>query len=162
MPLFAGAVPYGPDIKKLEARFPVETLEEGMLIEHEILEAVINQKRGTSRYYGVVNSWRLRIRNQTAVFITWEMGKGLVVLPPHGVQGHAEAKTRQKIRQTARAIALFKWVDRSRLNDIGQRRFDHQTRLLELMRQQMETTKRQIAIELVPVRSLPKPDLFAG
>ena len=158
MPLYAGAVPYGPDVKKLEERFPIETLYEGMLIEHFVLESVINQKRGTSRYYGTINSWKMRILNRTNVFLAWLPGQGLEVLDPAKVFGHVETKTRQKMRQTGRAVRMYGHVNRDRLNDIGQRRLDHQMKVLDAMRQHLDAAKREMAIELVPVRSLPKPE----
>lgn len=154
--IYKSGLPYGPDIRRLDEAFPVSSLTEGRVIKHEELEAVLELKRTSSRYYAVVRSWISHCRNSDNIFLVWEPRVGLKVLPPAEVLDHAETKTRQKIRQTARAIRLFGWVDRGRLDEVGQRRLDHQLRVAGAIKDSLDAAKKQLAVELAPAKSLPK------
>lgn len=158
---FFGGMPYGPDVRRLEEAFPVTELTEGKVIEHEMLSGVLDLKRGTQRYYGVINAWRSRVRNSNGVILEWQPGDGLKVLDPAGVLDCSENRTRQKIKQLCgpRAIGMFAWVDRARLDDVGRRRFDHQARVVRALKDAVIEKRRELAIELAPVKSLPKPKI---
>ena len=157
--VFNGGLPYGPDVNRLKETFPVAKLAEGTILTHEELEAVVRQKRGTQRYYGVVNSWMKQQKNDNGIFMVWEASTGVKVLDPAGVLHCAETRTRQKIKQTGKAIRTFGWVDRSRLDETGQKRLDHQMRVASVIKQSIESAKKELAIDLAPVKSLPKPKL---
>lgn len=154
--IFRGGLPYSHEVGLLVAAFPVPDLSEGRVIKHEEIEAVTKLKRGTGRYYGVVKSWINSQRNQNGVVIEWEPSIGIRVLDPAGVLQCAEKKTSQKIRQVGRAVRRFGWVDRSRLDDTGQRRLDHQVRVAAVVSGALAAAKKDLAIDLAPVQSLPK------
>lgn len=154
--VFRGGLPYGPEFARLDEAFPVASLAEGAKVTHERLEGVLGVKRQSGRYYGVVNAWITRQRNQNGVFMVWELTVGLKVLNPAEILDFAETRTRQKIRQTRRAIKTFGYVDRSRLDNVGQRRLDHQLRVAEAIKTSLDMAKRDLAVELAPVKSLPK------
>ena len=154
---FFGGMPYGMDVKRLEEAFPLSELTEGRVIEHEALSALLGEKRGSSRYYGVINTWIKRTLNANGVYIAWQPGDGLKVLDPAGVLNRAEILTRQKMKQTGRAIKTFAWVDRTRLDSIGQQRLDHQVRVAQAIAAVLVEKRRELAVELAPIRSLPKP-----
>lgn len=156
--LFPGSIPYGLDRERLSAAFPVAELTEGRAISHEALEGALGIPRGTTRYYGVIDSWMRRTRNVTGIYMVWVPGNGVTVLNPAALLGHAETRTRQKIRQTKRAVGIFGWVQqrRDRLDDTGKARLDHQMRIANALRLAAEETSKQMAIELAPVLSLPK------
>jgi hypothetical protein len=158
--IFDGGIPYVIDVNRLKEAFPVPILAEGFEIKHEELEATINVKRGTQRYYGVVNSWRNQMKNTNAICIAWEQGIGLRVLDPAGQMDFAETRTKQKIRQTGKAVKEFVWVNRARLNPIGQQRLDHQMRVAAAIKDALGAAKKELAVELSPVKSLPKPQLI--
>jgi hypothetical protein len=82
MSVFKGGLPYGPEVKRLREMYPVPKLTEGLRIPHEQLEGILNEKRSTGRYYGVINSWITRERNENGIFICWEPSKGLKILNP--------------------------------------------------------------------------------
>jgi hypothetical protein len=154
--LFFGGMPYGIDIKRLEEAFPVKKLAEGRVIEHDALSAALGEKRGTSRYYGVINAWIGRMLNSNGIYIAWQPGDGIKVLDPAGVLNRAETITRQKMRQTGKAVKIFAWVDRSRLDSIGQQRLDHQIRVAQAIKTALDEKRREFAVELGPVKSLPR------
>jgi len=156
MSIFEGSIPYGPDLRRIEEAFPVPSLSEGRQISHAELEAVTHAKRGSGRYYGVVNAWINRIKNQNGIVMVWQPGDGLKVLDPGEVLAFSESKTRQKMRQTARAFRNFAWVDRSRLDEVGQRRLDHMMQATSKLKAALDSTRKEIAVELAPVVSLPK------
>lgn len=159
MSVFRGGLPYGPDIKRLRELFPATKLVEGLSIPHETLEGVLSQKRGTGRYYAVINSWIMRERNENGIFIVWEQTRGLKVLNPAELLNHAENRTRQKIKQTGKAVKMFAWVDRDRLDDLGKQRLDHQARVASAIRDSLESARKQLAVDLAPIKSLPRPKL---
>ena len=154
--VFMGGLPFAPDVNRLDAAFPVGELIEGRLIEHEGIEAIVQAKRGTGRYYGVVNAWISRQRNTNGIFITWQPGDGVKILSPAEVLEHTETRARQKMRQTGKAIKNFAWVDRNRLDEMGQKRLDHQMRVAGAIKDALDKGRRELAIDLAPVISLPK------
>jgi hypothetical protein len=159
---FRGGVPYSVDVRRLIETFPVVSLTEGRIVTHAQLEAVVNAKRGDQRYYGVINSWIHQMKTANGVYIIWKPSVGLEVLDPANLLEHAEVKTRQKIRQTGRAVSIYGWVDRTRLNSFGQQRFDHDKRVLGALNDAMHSAKKDLAVALGPIQSLPKPQLESG
>jgi len=158
--IYKNGLPYGPEIRKLREAFPVASLVEGKTIGHETLEEILEQKRGSPRYYGIVNSWIKRERNENGLYLVWEPARGVKVLNPAELLTHAEHTTRSKLRQTGRAVRMFGWVDRSRLDAVGQQRLDHQARVANAIRDSLESAKKELAIDLAPIKSLPKPKLI--
>lgn len=160
MNTFKGGIPYGVDVRRLCEAFPVPSLTEGREIPHHSLEEIVNVPKGHQRYYAVVNSWITQMRNSNGIFIVWRPTIGIKVLPPEGVLEHAETRTRQKIRLTKRAISTFAWVDSKRLDATGQKRLDHITRNLTVLKDQLVAAQKATAIDLAPIKSLPKPKLI--
>lgn len=155
--IFRNGTPYGPDIKRLNEAFPVPALAEGLVIEHSRLEKVLGYKKGTSRYYGVIDSWINHQRAENSIVIAWELSVGLKVLNPAEILEYAEKRVRQKLTQTGRAIKMFGWVDRDRLDAVGQKRLDHQARVARVLKESVDIARKQLAVELAPIQSLPKP-----
>lgn len=157
--VFKGGLPYGPEIRRLNEAFPVPELQEGRFLSHEILEVNLQLKRGLQRYYGIINSWISRQRNENGIHIAWEPGRGLKVLKPDELLASTETKIRSKGRQLGRAVNHLKWVDRSRLDETGQRRLDNDLLVSTRLRQALDQSRKELAVELSPVKSLPKPKL---
>lgn len=154
--IFRGGLPYGPEMHRLDDAFPLSALNEGRIVKHAELEGVLGVKRGSARYYGVIHAWMARQRNNNNVFLAWEPTIGLKVLDPGQVLDFAEGRTRQKIRQVGRAIRTFGYVDRARLDKTGQARLDHQLMVTGRIKTAMDSAKKELAVELAPVKSLPK------
>ncbi len=154
--VFTGGVPYSVDVSRLVESFPANKLDEGRIIPHEELETSTGLQRGSQRYYGVINSWISKVKSETGIFMVWEQGDGVKVLAPSGVLEHAETITRQKIKQTKRAVNTFAWVKRDRLNDVGRQRLDHVMRVGNAIKESIDSARRQLAVELAPAKSLPK------
>ncbi|HZF24050.1 MAG TPA: hypothetical protein VE030_11370 [Burkholderiales bacterium] len=147
-------------MNRLKDAFPVPMLAEGRVIEHADLEEIVKAKRGGQRYYGVINSWINSMKNTNGIFMTWETSVGVKVLGPAEILAHAEIRTRQKIKQTGNAVKTFVWVDRTRLDSTGQQRLDHQERVANAIRDALNTARKDLAIDLAPVKSLPKPKMI--
>jgi len=159
MNILKQGIPYAVDCKRLDEQFPIDQLVEGRLIPHSELETLLDCERATPRYYGVINSWIHRIRSITGIFIVWKAGEGIEILDPAKVLCHTETQVRQKMRQTGRKIRHFSYVDRKRLDAIGQARFDHDMRVMNAFKQSIESTRKELAVALGPIQSLPKPKL---
>lgn len=159
MNVYRGGVPYAMDIKRLNDAFPLPSLTEGRIIEHEQLEETLGLHRanGNQRYYSVINAWRHQLLAANGVFLAWKATIGVEVLDPAGVLSHADGKTRQKLRQMGRAIRLYGWVDRSRLDPVGQQVFDHKRRVCALLEDSLRSARKDLPIPLGPFHSLPKP-----
>lgn len=157
---FNGGVPYSVDTRRLTETFPVPSLVEGRVLTHAQLEEVVNAPRRSQRYYGVVNSWIAQMKTANGIYIIWKPSVGIEVLDPASLLTHAEVKTRQKIRQTGRAVNIYGWVDRGRLDSLGQQRFDHDKRVLAALNDAMSAAKKDLAVALAPIQSLPKPKLI--
>lgn len=152
--MFRGGIPYQVDVNRLKEAFPESSLREGRTIRHDELERVIKAQRGSQRYYGVVNSWLSQMKSSNGIFMIWEPSVGIKVLDPAGVLGFAEKRTKQKIRQTRKAVQHFAWVDRARLDDIGQQRLDHQMRVGSAIRDALLAAGKELAVNLAPVKSI--------
>lgn len=116
---FLGGIPYALDAKRLEDAFPVTALAEGTEIKHEQLEKILDIKRGSQRYYGVVNSWIKRQKLSNGIHIVWIPGDGLRVLNPAEKLDHTDTNTERKIKGTVRAVAEYAWVDRETVGRNG-------------------------------------------
>lgn len=149
-----GGLPYGPEIEKLDAAFPVPSLTEGRVIPSAEIQQVLGLKAGP-RYYAVVNSWRGKQRAQRNIILEYRDG-GLKVLPPGEVLDVAETSTHRAARHIKRAVRKFGWVDRKRLDESGQRRYDHTSRVATVMAAAVEDSKKKMAIELPAAQSLPR------
>lgn len=158
--VFRGGVPYIVDVNRLIEAFPASELNEGRVIEHAELESIISEKQGSGRYYGVVNSWIASVRNTTGIYIIWEPSVGLKVLDPAQLLGHGEKRVKQKARQTRKAIKIYGYIDAKRLDPVGRERYDHQTRVAAALDASLMASNKQMAIDLSPVKSLPKPKLI--
>lgn len=154
--IFKGWIPYGPDVKRLAEAFPVPELTEGLVITHTKMESILEVKRSTSRYYGVVNAWISKQKHDNGIIIIWQSSIGLKVLNPAEVLEHAETRTKQKSKQLGRAVKLFGWVDRKRLDETGQKRLDHQMVVSAKLAQAVACSQKELAVELSPIKSLPK------
>jgi hypothetical protein len=157
---FHGGVPYIVDVNRLKEAFPVPSLSEGRVIQHAELERIVNANKGEQRYYGVINSWLAQMKNSNGIFMIWEPSVGIKVLDPASILTHAENKTRQKIRQTGRAVNIYGWVDRTRLDMLGQQRFDHQRHKVSVLKDALHVAAKDLAVALAPIKSLPKPKVI--
>lgn len=153
---FRGGMPYGPDLDRLDAAFPIDSLTEGRIVTHAELAGAMDIQQGSPRYYSVIRAWIRKQRITRRVILEWVHAVGLKVLNPAEVLSTAEDVTHRKIRQTQKAISRFSWVDRNRLNSQGQSRLDHQTMVYGRLTYALSQAKRESAIELAPVQSLPK------
>lgn len=159
--VFKGGVPYAVDVNRIKEEIPTQSLTEGTVIEHARLSALVGARAGDQRYYGVVNAWRSQMKNAHGIFIVWEPTQGVKVLAPSDILTYAEMQTRQKIKQTGRAIRHFAWVDRNRLDATGQKRLDHQTRVASAIKDALTTARREMAVNISPVKSLPRRAISA-
>lgn len=158
--IFRGGIPYAVDVKRLNDTFPVPSLTEGRIINHSQLEAIVTAPKGSQRYYGVINSWISQMKTANGIYMVWRSAVGIEILDPANLLTHAETKTRQKIRQTGKAASIYGWVDRTRLDSLGQQRFDHDRRVLAALGDAMQSAKKDLAVALAPIQSLPKPKLI--
>ena len=157
---FRGGVPYSVDVRRLTEAFPVPSLTEGRVIKHAQLEEIVNAPKASQRYYGVVNSWIAQMKTANGLFIVWEPATGIKILGPAEILTFAENKTRQKLRQTGKAIRTYGFVDRNRLDTIGQQRLDHEMRVASVLGDALQSARKEMAVSLAPITSLPKPKLI--
>jgi hypothetical protein len=158
MSIFRGGIPYGMDVKRLKEAFPIPALVEGRVIKHsELLETLDHPS--ASRYYCVVNSWRREMKNMNAIHIIWEPKIGLRVLDPAQLFGHTKKGINQKTRQVGRKYRDLDYVERNRLNPVGQQHLDHHLQVRAKVAAALESASKDLAVDLAPVKSLPKPQI---
>lgn len=157
--VFRGGMPYEPDVNRLKERFPASALTEGRVIGHAELETALVYKKGTPRYYGVINSWMAYCEGELGIYLRWKAQIGLEVMEPAVHFEYRETGLKQKLRGARKAARRVATVPRHRLDAIGQARFDHVAREAAMIAQWASDKQKQLAIELSPVKSLPKPKL---
>src|SRR5687767_9504483 len=96
LPQVVNGIPYGPDIRKLEEAYP--NPEEDQVLTHKELEALLRIEQKSQRYYGVINSWRRRLRNERNVDSEWVHGVGVKILNPADRLKVSEGNIKQGIR----------------------------------------------------------------
>lgn len=153
-------IPYGPDVRKLEETFP--SPEEDQIIKHEEFEKVIRTPAKTARFYGVINTWRRRLRTDRNIDTEWVQGVGVKILNPADRLKVSEGNIKQGIRHTGRAFRRLGVVPRERLDSVGQARYDHAIQVASKLTIAGREAKKELAIDLAPVKSLPKPKLVVN
>jgi hypothetical protein len=153
-------IPYGPDVRKLEEAFP--NPEEDQIIKSEEFEKIIRVEQKTARFYGVINAWRRRLRTDRNIDSEWVHGVGVKILNPADRLKVSEVNIKQGIRRTGRAFRRLAITPRERLDAVGQQRYDHQLQVGAKLIQAGRDAKKELAIDLAPVRSLPKPKLVVN
>ena len=122
-------VPTEPDVAALCKAYPVDSLTEGRIIEHDGIESVINKfgdaTRASCRYKTVVEKWRRDMERIHNIRIGAEKGKGYRVLAPGERLMEAEDHTKKSIRQAKRAHYRSSAIDTRRLDEHEQRRQQH-------------------------------------
>lgn len=63
------------------------------------------------------------------------------------------------IRKSKRGIRRMAATPRERLDVIGQQRYDHQAVIMAKFKVDADAAKKQIAVDIAPVKSLPKPNI---
>lgn len=160
LPQVVAGIPYGPDVRKLEEAFP--NPEEDQIIKSEKFEEIIRVEQKTQRFYGVINTWRRRLRTDRNIDSEWVPGVGVKILNPADRLTVSEQNIKHGIRKTGRAFRRLAITPRERLDAVGQQRFDHQMQVGAKLVQAGRDAKRELAIDLAPVKSLPKPKLVVN
>lgn len=160
LPQVVSGIPYGPDVRKLEETYP--NPEEDQIIKHEDFEKIIRTEQKTARFYGVINAWRRRLRADRNIDSEWVQGVGVKILNPAERLKVSESNIKQGIRHTGRAFRRLAITPRDRLDGIGQQRYDHQLQAVAKLTTAGRETLKEIAIDLAPVKSLPKPKLVVN
>jgi hypothetical protein len=155
--LWKGGLPYGPQVKKLEEAYPRP--EEDSVISHEDFVALVSETKGTQRYYGVINSWRKKLFNELGIDTAWLPGDGIKILPPADRLKVSEGDFKTGLRKAKRAVRRLAATPRERLDDIGRKRYDHTAIVMAKVSSVADEARKQLAIDLAPVKSLPRPQL---
>lgn len=160
LPVVVAGIPYGPDIRKLEEAFP--NPQEDQVIKSEEFEKIIRVEQKTSRFYGVINAWRRRLRNERNIDSEWVPSVGVKILNPADRLKVSETNIKHGIRKTNRAYRRLAITPRERLDEVGQQRYDHQMQVAAKLVSAGREAKKELAIDLAPVKSLPKPKLVVN
>ena len=116
--LYFGGVPFDPDIRKIREAYPDSSLEEGQVIPYEQIEAVLQVKKGTSRFLGVTNSWRKRVNNENnGLRIETEPGEGFKVLNEEEKAEYSWKRFREGMKKFRNAFVRSAEVDRSKVSE---------------------------------------------
>ena len=159
LPQVVNGIPYGPDVRKLEEAYP--SPEEDQIISHGELEKTLVIPQKTARFYAVINKWRKRLRTDRNIDSEWIQSVGVKILNPADRLKVSEGNVKQGIRHTGRAFRRLGIVPRERLDTIGQARYDHAIQVASKLTVAGREAKKELAIDLAPVKSLPKPKLVA-
>ena len=155
--IWKSGLPYEPQSQKLKDAYPLP--EEGMLISHDDLEKLVNEKVQTQRYYGICNSWRRYLFNSLGIDTAWIPGDGIKVLSPAERLKAGETDYHVGARKTKRGVRRTAATPRDRLDTIGQQRFDHDMIVMSRTVASLNQDRKELAVELAPVKSLPRPKI---
>lgn len=154
IPTVVNGIPYGPDILRLEETFGQR--QEDEIITHAELTEVLRIDATNGRYYAVVNAWRRRLKTQRNIDTTWERNIGLKILNPADRLRISETDIQRGIRKTGRGFRRMAIIPRERLDEVGQRRFDHALQVASKLMTATRDANKELAVDLAPIKSLPK------
>lgn len=157
--MFFRGRPYGPDLDRLDEAFP--SPKEGDIIQSQEIAEVIGEDRSSNRYKGVVTAWRKRLRRERNIDTDAVVGVGIKVLPPADRLRCSERDYTRGVRQQLRSEARLMSVPRERLDEKGQHRYDHARSVLAKTRDAVLSARRELAVDIAPVKSLPKRQVKA-
>jgi len=158
---YRGGIPYEPDVKKLEEAFPI--LEEGMEIDYETIEAIVQCKRVSSRFDGVVTSWRHKLLKRGPDGIdTKRNGTGVRVLFPDERFEEGGKDMDSHARGFKRGFRRKMRSPRDRLDDIGKKKYDHAALVGLKTVAALDAGRKEMRLDLPPAKSLPRPKLVTG
>lgn len=158
--ILVNGIPYGPDIRRLEETYP--SPQEDQIITSDEFEKLLRIPQKTSRFYGVINAWRRRLRADRNIDSEWVPSVGVKILNPADRLKVSEGNIKHGIRKTSRAYRRLAITPRERLDEVGQQRYDHQMLVAAKLVAAGRDAKKELAIDLAPVKSLPKPKLVVN
>lgn len=113
---FIGGVPYGPDIKRLEERFPVSSLEIGHTIPKDEFASTIYESWGTARCRGVYAAFGKRLLEDHGILLK-PQGEAIVVLDDNDRVDEMRANLRGIGRKSIKVRRIGATINRKKLDD---------------------------------------------
>ena len=145
------------DVNMLREVFP-DILPDGREITHAQVEAVLHERRASSRYRRVTNKWRKQLLQERGVWLDGQVanGRGFVALSPDEMVRYGNRKVRQAGRQFKRAIQVASVPDDAQLSD-GVRRYRALLMVaVEKMARENKSALREVTKALSPLKQLPR------
>lgn len=158
IPEVVHGIPYGPDILRLDEVFGQR--QEDEVITHEEFTSTLRIDAANGRYYAVINAWRRRLKKERNIDTAWERNVGLKILNPADRLRQSECDIQRGIRKTGRGFRRMAIIPRERLDEVGQRRYDHALQVASKLMTATRDANKELAVDLAPVKSLPKPKLI--
>lgn len=114
--VYRGNIPTEPDVNKLKAKFPEDTLKEGMLISYDEISKEIDTPVKSSRFITVTNAWRRYLENTCHIILKSLRGQGFNVLSESGKLNAAADKYKSATKMAARAVVITTRIDTKKLS----------------------------------------------
>jgi hypothetical protein len=146
------------DVELLLGRFR-DILQDGRLIRHDEIEAVLGIRRTVSRYKTVTNKWRRILMEEQRVFLDGRsaLGEGFKSLTPDDMIRYTNRRVRQMGHMLRKALQVASLPHPSELKNSEARVF--QARLLVACEQIVQAHKHvlvDLAKAMKPPRALPR------
>ena len=156
--IFKGTLPYDPDLARLDMEFP--NLKPLDRIDYADIGRVIKAEWPSSRFHGVLDAWRRRLKKYRGLHTACAPGTALLIRTAEEAMGDYEAKYRHHGRGVGRQSRNLISVDRDELPDEeAKRRLDHARLITARTAAAYMTDNRELAKTWQAPKSLPKPHL---
>lgn len=152
--LFEGGVPTEPDVKRLLAAFP--GLKRGQLVTHAEIEEALGCDHRTSRYRGVVKSWKRKVLNESNLDLQAVPGVGLRVLDEYERVTESARDYRRGIKTVGRAAKRVQRVRVEMLTGEQAAKAEHVQRHALATLEAGRAAVKEIAIRLAPAEANPR------
>lgn len=147
---YFGGLPTGPEVRKLQERFPNMESLIGTTIPHEDIEETIGVKRNESRYRTITNAWRKRVAKDTNGRVQMRgdlreyVGVGLRVLSDgEMVEYHTDLK-QSMVRKGRKAYVVLANTEESNLTDEQKRIRSHGLHAMKMIQTAMIESRKFI------------------
>lgn len=107
-----------PDIQAIRAKYPDHKLEEGQIIDYEMIAKIIGQSKDSNRFRSVTTRWRKLVEEETGrLMIGTELGVGFKVLSNKSKLELGVGKQRAGVRCIQRANVIGHLVEPKKLSE---------------------------------------------
>jgi len=144
--VFRGGVPTDVDVARLVSKFGVPSV--GDLLPYDELAAVIQSPYRSARFASVFARWRKQMEGDGLYLKAQPDKRAYLVLDDAGKAERLHGHLRSVRRGVRRGLQVAGHTDRTKLSEVGQRKFDHAALNLGTMQQHDYVLARRKTVEL--------------
>lgn len=114
-----------PDVESIIKAVPVEKMQPGFFIEYLIVEGLIKEPVGSSRFRTVTNAWRKKLWNENKILVGVVPKLGFQVMNNEQRVSHSSRKLTSGLRGIGRGVRVAESTPDENLTEESKRKRTH-------------------------------------